>query len=776
MNKPSTALIAVHGVGHHTAGETSATIAEQLQYFFPSQFGAFECTPLHIAVDADALAIRDQDSANARASTGRLPQGVDARARAASPAPHGADATDIDFTAITLAGGANYADTYSTTRMRCPHEGPHCVDLYEMHWADLSHGGTQGGLTALRQMMQLFLHVASLGRSALGTLLASRGKRDPIPVLSSVYGASAWGYWLLAVPIALGNLLLLCLSAAFLAHFVPDTRPGRIGTTVVAAILAACLVGMAFQRLMRREQASPLLQRIGLPLVWLTAICVAASGVLWDEHSLFTAPGVAFSLALPAALLLGTLLVRRYETGRPGATKWWSIMLAAGVLWGCAAPAVMRARQIPVEPLSWFMFVVEGNFAWLVSAWTLLALINLSLLATSLWTKHHCDYDDVRRSIDTGLIAAAVPPSLLLMVVLALWSAAWKMLDAGGFALMKTPVASLFSDKMESVSARMEQLINVSAGPAAMPFLLCLALALACSVVAVLPSVLAELLPPRDPADPARSLGLWRWLDQGFRLLQAAKWIVVCAFFLLLPAGAWLQYGSRGQEISYLGIALGGSALAFLSVTRLFGAVPLNRLSRTFARLRVVIDTAIDVDNWLRERPVGRTPRLRIMARYASLLRYLSEQDYERIVIVAHSQGTVITADLLRYLKARHPEFLGQLCPIDLLTFGSPLRQLYAARFPAIYGWARNPEPREAGVASWRNGYGSGDYVGRNLWDSTNRAPWQPGRTGDQKEFCTGALAHTRYFMQLSPDVARAITAAIVDANTRVGPDLRGAA
>jgi hypothetical protein len=436
----------------------------------------------------------------------------------------------------------------------------------------------------------------------------------------------------------------------------------------------------------------------------------------------------------------------------------------------------MQARQVAVDPLGWFMFVVEGNFAWLAAAWALLALVNLWLLAASLHARRHCSYDAVRRSIDTGLVAAAVPPPLLLMVVLALWSAAWKLLDAGDFALMKRPVASLFGDRMESVSARMEHLINLSAGPAAMPFLLCLTLALACALVALLPSVLAELLPPRDPADGGRSLGLWRWLDQGFRLLRTAKWIAVFAFFILLPAGAWLQYGGREQEVSYLGIALGSSALAFLSVTRLFGAVSLNKLSRAFTRLRVVIDTAIDVDNWLRERPVGSTPRLRIMARYASLLRYLGEQDYERIVIVAHSQGTVITVDLLRYLKARHPEFLRRLPPIDLLTFGSPLRQLYALRFPAIYGWANNPDPREAGVASWCNGYGSGDYVGRNLWDSATGTPWKPGRSGEQREFCTGALAHTRYFKSLSPDVARAVTAAIVNAHAHASPDLRGAA
>ncbi len=78
------------------------------------------------------------------------------------------------------------------------------------------------------------------------------------------------------------------------------------------------------------------------------------------------------------------------------------------------------------------------------------------------------------------------------------------------------------------------------------------------------------------------------------------------------------------------------------------------------------------------------------------------------MVIVSHSQGTVITADLMHYLRARslalnEPNVLntprqaaasarelgGWLGEdrVKLLTMGSPLRQLYAARFPVPYRW-----------------------------------------------------------------------------------------
>jgi pimeloyl-ACP methyl ester carboxylesterase len=80
------------------------------------------------------------------------------------------------------------------------------------------------------------------------------------------------------------------------------------------------------------------------------------------------------------------------------------------------------------------------------------------------------------------------------------------------------------------------------------------------------------------------------------------------------------------------------------------------------------------------------------------LLAYLRDAGYARIVIVAHSQGTVISADLLRYLHAqgRLRGIVGAL-PVALVTVGSPLRDLYAERFPLLYRWMGS---REAGFAN----------------------------------------------------------------------------
>jgi len=155
-----------------------------------------------------------------------------------------------------------------------------------------------------------------------------------------------------------------------------------------------------------------------------------------------------------------------------------------------------------------------------------------------------------------------------------------------------------------------------------------------------------------------------------------------------------------------------------------------------------------------------------MFSRYASLLAYLRERGYARIVIVAHSQGTVISADLLRYLRAqgRLREVAGDV-PLALVTVGSPLRDLYVEHFPLLYPWmgprapefaAAGPGASEVGAVEWVNAFRSGDYVGRAIW--TPQAHGFPiavvgaagmveaERTEDRTEFCLGAGAHTHYF------------------------------
>jgi hypothetical protein len=306
-----------------------------------------------------------------------------------------------------------------------------------------------------------------------------------------------------------------------------------------------------------------------------------------------------------------------------------------------------------------------------------------------------------------------------------------------------------------------------------------MALALIFLVAGTLGSIKAELFPPQA----ARAQNLDQitrsgsWLNAGLTwmpMLALSILIVFAAAAMLIPIVVGCVDGINdfwcgNTIVSTFGIFVTASSAGILALGKAY--------SRGLGALRPGLDLALDVDNWLRERPKKSNPRARILSRYLALLKHLKQRGYERVVIVAHSQGTVITADLLRLLKTSNWEH--QL-NIRLFTLGSPLRQLYAERFPDLYGWVTEhggPEPSQLhGVTYWLNGYRSGDYVGRALWEDlieSSRFAAGPSPTtfvsadlNNKKlfnEFCVGAGAHTHYFDYTAPDVATAIDLLIAD-------------
>ena len=123
-------------------------------------------------------------------------------------------------------------------------------------------------------------------------------------------------------------------------------------------------------------------------------------------------------------------------------------------------------------------------------------------------------------------------------------------------------------------------------------------------------------------------------------------------------------------------LVLGPVALGFFAFK--------NRLAALTLRLRGAIDVLLDVDSYMREHPRTRTPRARISARYASLLRHVLAGRYDVVIIVAHSQGSVIAAEFLRFVHAQHrasPSYLSDAgldglstTKLRLFTMGCPLQ------------------------------------------------------------------------------------------------------
>ncbi len=104
----------------------------------------------------------------------------------------------------------------------------------------------------------------------------------------------------------------------------------------------------------------------------------------------------------------------------------------------------------------------------------------------------------------------------------------------------------------------------------------------------------------------------------------------------------------------------------------------------------------------------------------------------DRIVLLAHSQGTVVVADYLVSCGDTDREGL------RIMTCGSPLRHRYAYFLP-FFTADTTRILDDSGPLTWWNLYFGGDYVGRDLWGESESTP--VGRA----DFLVGSGGHTGY-------------------------------
>jgi pimeloyl-ACP methyl ester carboxylesterase len=95
-------------------------------------------------------------------------------------------------------------------------------------------------------------------------------------------------------------------------------------------------------------------------------------------------------------------------------------------------------------------------------------------------------------------------------------------------------------------------------------------------------------------------------------------------------------------------------------------------------------------------------------------IKTLIADDETRVVVAAHSQGTVIAAATLLQADAMRER-------VALLTFGSPLRRLYARNFPAYFGTGALPRLGELQQRRWINLWAWSDPIGSWVHDGDNR-------------------------------------------------------
>jgi hypothetical protein len=386
----------------------------------------------------------------------------------------------------------------------------------------------------------------------------------------------------------------------------------------------------------------------------------------------------------------------------------------------------------------------------------------------------------------------------VLLVGFPLWALLYK---AFSFALPSEPTYSsptgFFAISNVRPAEYIERVFDFAAGPGLAIILGATAVVAFLLACIVLPSVVSEVQPTgldgsfaaaKDESHASNRLG--RWLSKGLRLVKIGVDILFVAMIAAAIANGvyWIEFAAPGWLDTGLKTLADWSTEAVLAsgawlAASLIGLAAFRgRLQSLLLGFRPVLDAALDIDTYLREHPRGGTPRARIAERYASLLRYLckwrdgDDKGYDAIVIVAHSQGTAISADYLGFIKREPdpdlplllsaPQYRSQHDGSDtrpdgpamyLFTMGSPLYQLYSEAFPHLFGWVRgetgawrqvmndptagveeivrervsrgepvatqfaidasqSPSPSKLGLERWVNAYRSGDYVGRALW------------------------------------------------------------
>jgi hypothetical protein len=624
------------------------------------------------------------------------------------------------------------------------------TDVFELYWADLSRPSRSlAGLVAAFFGVLFSLPARSL--DALSIAAATHGDHaKPVRAtrwllqcarffgfsLLPPFAYGALGALLLLVPLALamsgteraivvGGLACVAIAGAFAAVVVlqwwppPKEASKRwpapiVAILVFAAILALGAVGTHF---------APVVLCGALGFVW------AAAGALVFRRSIFGDPMLSFGTCIAFGSTLGL----------------WLTCLPS-VLDQPTVHATARALVAPTTRVFLFCVTAVGVLFMLTALSVLVALARSLLLIRPLGRKRNAKNASRFRCaqvVRTALLAHSVPLLILLFIGLPLFSALVAVLVKQDLLPNTTyhlpaylePVL-VYRPGLGSAAAEhtvpvvVEALVRAG-GTRMLPIIVgSFVVSIVLAVLLTLPVLVRSLAYERGRRMPPGIVG-WSgdWLD------RSMGWIFLGAVFCGLAAvlavfagfccegavcaahlGGWtesLRHGhgfpeqeltaASGEMITAMGVALAGSATLL--------AFP-NRLRSLLSPLWPALDIIGDVDTYLQ---VDR--RAPILARAHTLLRHLRGRPYDQIVVVAHSQGTVIMAEVFREsLRHRRDD-----APIRFVTMGSPLVHLYYRFFTTTFDWverATRAIRKELGLTSWTNLYAYGDYVGSTVRDA----------------------------------------------------------
>jgi hypothetical protein len=746
------------------------------------------------------------------------------------------------------------------------------VHIYEMYWADLARPNNSL-LRFFFSFYQLLLHLTSLGRIALDqAALEHIGKPDWFLYFRSYTYATR----LLTLAILPLMVLIYCVVLAPL----PLLLPGDSRRVIVAGVfLSVCaLLGTLYLSL-RREPF------LGVRSWWFWLVPGIFSGVIVSVFLHFNQQFTPLALVLEWWILgavISYIIFIQYGQVRIGARQLGAIFILLVtiaflvLLWqqgACDEPALRMTSFLLVQYVFLFLRI-------LVLCFLLLACLTVLMEGICSWRLGlKADSEEplarARAAGRTARFAVAIPALLILLLAVFTGSAAYHFVSARAdlysgitprtiwlpesaqwmaltpeqtdclLVAVKKPsgpsarpasstgcsaVALAAPNAVQSASIFLEGLIVQSAPPGMILSVGLAGIGFFLLILIVLPSIYYEIAPARA-ASNVRSILLGNWLSAGFRHFRWTVIFLWIAAFVVplvsLDYGVWSYYWSHASGDAFLLYLYklplmakgGGQLLSFGGILAGSAAVLAGLLVKY---LSAVLDTILDVDNYLRTSPAGATPRAKIVERYTALLHHLhscrdndGRPSYDRIVIVAHSLGSLITADLFRFLRRDgEPDltsfaFAGSesdVIPVYFFSMGCPLRQLLSRFFPHLYEWIRPmpedtskppapsdpkelipvaepPAAAQLGLKQWVNFYRSGDYVGRSVWindvyarpttselhglHSNLAAPLIFYDNSDHAlatrvDACIGLGAHTHYWDRNAPDIGEQLDRMIV--------------
>ncbi len=636
---------------------------------------------------------------------------------------------------FTASGGIQPVQRFATKSPGGTH-----VDLYEFWWADLSRFPA-----ALRSFLAafvgLFLAFPAIGRTALrdDDRITAEPQNPPTGKLSRIdYGLVGLLAWLIAVPVVvISATLLLAAGGLVVTIALPDPR-SITGTVALGLyVLLAAAVGLGLIRHYEKQSGRRPAFGLGILAFLATAgICVwrlVERGTESTSIQLAVADTVAELVAYPIRILwLGVLAVALATT---------IVLLIQFVLAG-QKRGERRGRTVSA--------VITLGFGPLGIA-TLMAIFSAAVGAAG---------EKIGKGV-TWTGAGGTPLCLAR-------PDDWGLTDCGG-----SVTAWEFGSRL--LAYAIYSLAWASA--------VALATLLFLGLVALLRRGLFRIS-TEDGAEPGagrltRTLGVLESPWTCFFLLLASLAASYAAAAAWLPFLPFLHPGeehtSWGPTVAAI---LGGSVTVLLITARAMGLSPTSLASEGKAPglLRTILDKPYDISTFLRE-PLGwkrlgagvggEMPRKKMLDRYEALMAYIERRRYERVVFVAHSQGTILTTTLLAEEGVQLPS------EVSLMTFGCPLRQLYLNRFPSQYGWVkrlRDPSYRTEFVTQvnreWVNVAAADDPVGRTVFGAPPE-PWKspapplPAGSPTLLELLLGAGGHSSYWT--APDLYKELERLIDD-------------